>query len=60
MEYKCIKCGAEFKIDARDLIRCPECRAHDYNCMPLWKYRMQQKNEDSVNQSEVVEVPTDD
>ena len=60
MDYKCLKCGAEFKIECRDLIRCPECTAHDNDCMALWKYRAQQKIEDSVDQPEVVEVPTDD
>ena len=60
MDYKCLKCGAEFKIDARDLIRCPECTAHDYDCMPLWKYRSQIKVEESDDQPETVNVPTDD
>ncbi len=60
MEYKCLKCETEFEIDAMDLLVCPECRARDYDCMPLWKYRAQQKIEDSVDQPEVVEVPTDD
>ena len=57
MEYKCSKCGAEFDVDAMHLIMCPECGAHDWDCMPLWKYRMQQKIEDAANQTEMVEVP---
>ena len=60
MDYKCLKCGAEFKIDVRDLVRCPECKAHDFDCMPLWKYRTQIKVEDRLNQPETAKVPTND
>ena len=49
MEYKCQKCGTEF--DVKYQVVCPQCKAHDWDCAPLWKLRKEHKEDDAVAQS---------
>ncbi len=47
MEYKCLKCGAEF--DVTHTVVCPECGANSMaDTMPLRKWREQQKSKDAI------------
>ncbi len=57
MEYKCLECGAEF--DVKYAVICPKCGAADFDCMPLRKWRKQQKIEDAVLHPDVIPVPVE-
>jgi len=57
MEYKCLKCGAEF--DVKNQVVCPECGARDFDCMPLRTWKRQQKSEDDIVQPDVTSVPVE-
>ncbi len=58
MEYKCLKCGAEF--DVKYKVVCPDCGASGMNdLMPLRKWRKQQKIEDAVIHPDVIPVPVE-
>jgi len=58
MEYKCLKCGAEFDVQYQ--VVCPDCGASGMNdLMPLRKWRKQQKIEDDIVQPDVTSVPVE-
>ena len=56
MEYKCLKCGAEFDVQYQ--VVCPDCGASGMNdLMPLRKWRRQQKIDDAIVQPDARAQP---